>query len=163
MAIWVDIFYLSVIIMTLYLLDPDLRKQRIRMSHSNASSRTLVSMSWEHEVIFQTLFIAGFEPETFTSQTFKSEPITTGATTLVVGYNVTSQFITLINTVTVKEWPWIFVVLIAILVYACTGLNYNVYHMLRVWFSQKTSYQFLVKVNQKPHFHCLPRIRADLT
>ena len=52
---------------------------------------------------------------------------------------------------TVKEWPWIFVVLIAILVYARTGLNYNVYHMLRVWFSQKTFNQFLVKVNQKPH------------
>ena len=60
-------------------------------------------------------------------------------------------------------WPWIFVVLIAILVYAHTdGLNYNVYHMLRFWFSQKTCYQFLVKVNHKPHFHCLPRIRADL-
>ena len=97
-AIWVDIFYLSMIIMILYLLDPDLRKQRIRMSHSNASSRTLVSMSWKHEVIFQTLFIAGFKPETFTSQTFKSEPITTGATTLVVGYYVISQFVTLINT-----------------------------------------------------------------
>ena len=60
-------------------------------------------------------------------------------------------------------WPWIFAVLIAILVYAHTdGLNYNVYHMLRFWFSQKTCYQFLVKVNHKPHFHCLPRIRADL-
>ena len=34
--------------------------------------------------------------------------------------------------------------------------------MLRFWFSQKTCYQFLVKVNHKPHFHCLPRIRADL-
>ena len=60
-------------------------------------------------------------------------------------------------------WPWIFAVLIAILVYSHTdGLNYNVYHMLRFWFSQKTCYQFLVKVNHKPHFHCLPRIRADL-
>ena len=98
-AIWVNIFHLSVIIMTLYLLDPDLRKQGIRMSHNNESSRTIVSMSWKHEVIFQTLSIAGFEPETFTSQTFKSKPITTGATTLVVGYNVTSQFVTLINTV----------------------------------------------------------------
>ena len=65
--IWVDIFHLDVVIMTLYLLDSDLQKQGIRMRHSNASSRTLVSMSWEHEIIFQTLFIAGFELETFTS------------------------------------------------------------------------------------------------
>ena len=90
--IWVDIFHLSVIIMTLYLLDLDLQKQGIRMSHSNASSRTLMSMSWEHEVIFQMLSIAEFKLETFTFQTLKSEPITTRA-------YVTSQFVTLINTI----------------------------------------------------------------
>ena len=98
-TIWVDIFHLSVIIMTLYLLDSDLRKQGIRMSHSNASSRTLVSMSWKYEFIFQTFSIVGFELETFNFQTLKSELITNGATTLVVGYYVTSQFVTLINTV----------------------------------------------------------------
>ena len=91
-AIWVDIFHLSVIIMTLYLLDLGLRKQGIRISHSNASSRMLVSMSQEYAVIFQTLSIAEFKLETFTFQTLKSEPITTRD-------YVTSQFVTLINTI----------------------------------------------------------------
>ena len=91
-AIWVDIFHLSVIIMTLYLLDLGLRKQGIRISHSNASSRMLVSMSQEYAVIFQTLSIAEFKLETFTFHTLKSEPITTRD-------YVTSQFVTLINTI----------------------------------------------------------------
>ena len=91
-AIWVDIFHLSVIIMTIYLLDLCLRKQGIRISHSNASSRMLVSMSQEYAVIFQTLSIAEFKLKTFTFHTLKSEPITTRD-------YVTSQFVTLINTI----------------------------------------------------------------
>ena len=90
-AIWVDIFYFSVIIMTLYLLDSNLRKQEIWMSHSNASSKILVNISWVYKIIFQTLSIAWFKFEIFTSQILKSKSITAGATTLLVAYYVTSQ------------------------------------------------------------------------
>ena len=79
--------HLSVVtIMILYLLGLSLQKQRTWMSHDYALalSRTLVSMSREHEVISQALPIARFKPETSTSQALRSKPMTTRPITPLV-------------------------------------------------------------------------------
>ena len=75
-ATWVCVFYLSVIIITLYPLDPSLWEQEIRMGHNCAPNP--IEDTNEHELkafIFQALLILRFKPtENSTSKPLKVSP-----------------------------------------------------------------------------------------